>query len=143
MAMTRSWPKRGECERRWQAASGSRRVGGGEGSRWGRDLMSRCVAAEGGSRALGDIADAPHETAAVRADSERLASVFVCLWLAGGVRLAGRLELKQAAHTRERLVSVAPGQAAGVTDAMEAVGQDVEEKATDGLVRGKTHDAAA
>ena len=25
--------------------------------------MSRCVAAEGGSRALGDIADAPHETA--------------------------------------------------------------------------------
>ena len=52
---------------------------------------------------MGDIADAPHETAAVRADGERLASVFVCLWLAGGVRLAGRLELKQAAHTRERL----------------------------------------
>jgi hypothetical protein len=92
---------------------------------------------------LGDIADAPHETAAVRADSERLASVFVCLWLAGGVRLAGRLELKQAAHTRERLVSVALGKEAVVTDAMEAVGQDVEEKATDELVRGKPHDAAA
>lgn len=92
---------------------------------------------------MGDIADAPHETAAVRADSERLASVFVCLWLAGGVRLAGRLELKQAAHTRERLVSVALGKEAVVTDAMEAVGQDVEEKATDELVRGKPHDAAA
>ena len=61
---------------------------------------------------MGDIADAPHETAAVRADGERLASVFVCLWLAGGVRLAGRLELKQAAHTRERLVSVALGKEA-------------------------------
>ena len=63
---------------------------------------------------MGDIADAPHETAAVRADGERLASVFVCLWLAGGVRLAGRLELKQAAHTRERLVSVALGKEAVV-----------------------------
>ena len=30
-----------------------------------------------------------------------------------------------------------------MTDAMEAVGQDVEEKATDELVRGKPHDAAA
>src|SRR3984957_624781 len=114
MAMTRSWPKRGECERRWQAASapGGRRGGGGEGSRWGRDLMSRCVAAEGGSRALGDIADAPHETAAVRADSERPASVFVCLWLAGGVRLAGRLELKQAAQPPAGLVPVAPARGA-------------------------------
>ena len=28
-----------------------------------------------------------------------------------------------------------------MTDAMEAVGQDVEEKAADELVRGKAHDA--
>src|ERR1700735_1245017 len=106
MAMTRSWPKRGECERRWQAASapGRRRVGGGEGSRWGRDLMSRCVAAGGGSRALGDIPAAPPGTAGGGAATERLVRVFVCLWLAGGVRLAGRLDLKQAAPTRERLV---------------------------------------
>ena len=56
---------------------------------------------------MGDIADAPHEAAAVRADGERLAGVFVCLWLAGGVGLAGRLDLKQVAHAREGLASVA------------------------------------
>ena len=81
---------------------------------------------------MGDIADAPHETAGRRRTArERV----VRLWLAGGVRLAGRSELKQAAHTRERLVVlVALGKEAVVTDAMEAVGQDVEEKATDELV---------
>ena len=82
------------------------------------------------------MADAAHETAAIRAESERLAGEFVGLWLAGGVRLAGRLGLKQVAHVREGLVSVALGEEAIVTDAMEAVGQDMEEKAADELVRG-------
>ena len=84
---------------------------------------------------MGDIADAPHETAAVRADGGRVAGVFVCLWLAGCVGLAGRLHLKQVVHAREGLASVALGEEAVVTDAMEAVGQDVEEKAADELVR--------
>ena len=84
---------------------------------------------------MGDIADAPHETAAVRADGGRVAGVFVCLWLAGCVGLAGRLDLKQVAHAGEGLASVALGEEAVVTDAMEAVGQDVEEKAADELVR--------
>jgi hypothetical protein len=92
-------------------------VGAGESTAWrwrgievGARLDVTMCRSGRGSRALCDIADAPHETAAVRADVERLASVFVCLWLAGSARLAGRLELKQAAHTRERLVSVRPWQ---------------------------------
>jgi len=89
------------------------------------------------------MADAAHETAAIRARGERPASVFVCLWLASGGGLAGRLDPKQVAHTREGLASVALGEEAVVTDAVEAVGQDVEEKAADELVRGKPHDAAA
>ena len=86
--------------------------------------MSQRKAAAG----LGDVADAAHETAAIRADGERLAGVFVCLWLAGGGGLAGRLGLKQAAHAREALASVALGEKAVVPDAVEAVGQDVEEE---------------
>jgi len=97
---------------------------------------------------LGDKADAAHEAAAIRADSGRLAGVFVCLWLgvrlAGGVvGLAGRLDLKQVAHPREGLASVTLGEEAVVTDAVEAVGQNVEEKAADQLVRGQPHDAAS
>ena len=66
---------------------------------------------------MGDIADAPHETAAVRADAGWVAGVFVCLWLAGCVGLAGRLDLKQDVHAREGLASVALGEEAVVTDA--------------------------
>ena len=89
------------------------------------------------------MADAPHETAAIRADGGWLACVLD-LWVAGGnVGLAGRLDLKQVAHAREGLASVALGEKAVVTDAVEAVGQEVEEKAADELVRGKPHDAAA
>ena len=66
---------------------------------------------------MGDIADAPHETAAVRADAGWVAGVFVCLWLAGCVGLAGRLHLKQVVHAREGLASVALGEEAVVTDA--------------------------
>ena len=80
---------------------------------------------------MGDMADAAHETAAIRAEGEQLAGVFVCLWLASGGGLAGGLDLKQVAHTREGLASVALGEEAVVTDAVEAVGQDVEEKAAD------------
>ena len=78
------------------------------------------------------MADAPHETAAIRADGGWLARALVCLWVAGGnVGLAGRLDLKQVAHARERLASVALGEKAVVPNAVEAVGQDVEEKAAD------------
>ena len=58
--------------------------------------------------------DAAHETAAIWAEGERLAGVFVCLWLASGGGLAGRLELKQVAHAREGLASVALGEEAVV-----------------------------
>ena len=86
----------------------------------------------------------PHGTAAIRADGGWLAGVLVCLRVARVVvGLAGRLDLKQVAHTREGLASVALGEKAVVTDAMEPVGQDVEEKAADENVRGKAHDAAA
>ena len=99
---------------------------------------------EGGSRRLGDVSDAQHETAAIRADGRWLVGVLVCLWVAGvSVGLVGRLDLKQVAHARENLASVALGEEAVVTDAVEAVGQDVEEKAANELVRGKPYDAAA
>jgi len=82
-----------------------------------------------------------HEAAAIRADGERLVSVFVSLGLAGGgVGLAGRLTLKQVAHAREGLASVALGEEAVVTDAVEAVGQDVQQETPDELVRGEAHD---
>jgi len=82
--------------------------------------------------------------AAIPAEGDRLAGVFVCLGLAGGgVGLAGRLDLKQVVHAREGLASVALGEEAVVTDAVEAVGEDVEKKAADERVRGKPHDAAA
>ena len=89
------------------------------------------------------MADAAHETAAIRAVGERLAGVFVCLWFARGGGLAVRMDLKQVAHVREGVASVAFGEEAVVTDAVEAVGQDVEEKAADELVWGKAHDAFA
>ena len=93
--------------------------------------------------AMGNEADAAHETAAIRAEGKRLAGVFVCLWLAGGGGLADRLGLKQAAQAREALASVALGEKAVVPDAVKAVGQDVEQETPDELVRGEAHDAGA
>ena len=96
-----------------------------------------------------DVADAAHETAAIRADDERFAGICVRLWLGrrrrlGLVRgLLGPLDFEELAHAGEVLASVAFGQEAGVPDGVKAVGQDVEEKATDELVRCKPHDAAA
>jgi hypothetical protein len=89
-----------------------------------------------------DGPDAAHEAAAIRADGERFVR---------GLRLRlGTLRrgfavglVKQVAHVREGVASVAFGEEAVVTDAVEAVGQDVEEKAADELVRGKPHDAAS
>jgi hypothetical protein len=79
---------------------------------------------EGGGRRFGDKADAPHETAAIQADGGWLAGVLVCLWVAGGnVRLAGWPDLKQVAHAREGLASVALGEKAVVTDAVAAPGK--------------------
>ena len=88
------------------------------------------------------MADAAHEAAAIRAEGERLAG-FVRLGLPGGGGLAGRPGLNEVAHVREGLASVAFGEEAIVTDAVKAVGQGVEEKAADELVRGKPHDAFA
>ena len=65
--------------------------------------------------------------------------MFVCLWLAGSGGLAGRLGLKQVAHAREALASVALGEKAVVPDAVEAVGQDVEQEMPDELVWGEAH----
>jgi hypothetical protein len=59
------------------------------------------------------MADTPHETAAIRAEGGWLAVVLVCLWVAGGsVRIAVGLDLKQVAHVREGLASVALGEKA-------------------------------
>ena len=96
-----------------------------------------------------DEANAAHEAAAIRADSEGFAGICVRLWLGrrrwlGFVRgLMGPLDFEQLANAGEVLASVAFGEEAVVPDAVKAVRQDVEEKATDELVRGKAHDAAA
>ena len=50
---------------------------------------------------------------------------------------------KQIPDAREIEAALALGEESVMTDAVEAVGQDVEEKATDELVRGKPHDAAS
>ena len=81
-----------------------------------------------------DLADAAHETAAIRADGERFARICVRLWLGRGrwlglVRgLMGRLDFEQVANAGEVFASVAFGEEAIVPDAVKAVGQDVEEK---------------
>ena len=73
----------------------------------------------------------------------------ICLRLAVRRRLGfvaglnGLLDLEQLSHTDELFASVALGEEAVVANAVKAVGQDVEEKAADELVRGETHDAAA
>ena len=55
----------------------------------------------------------------------------------------GPLDFEQLVNAGKILASVAFGEEAVVPDAVKAVGQDVEEKAADELVRGKLHDAAA
>ena len=95
--------------------------------------------------------DAPHvahEAAAIRADGEEFVK-GVCLWL--GIRrrwgsvvgLFGPLDLEQVSHMCELFAALALGEETVVTNAMEAVGEDVEEKTSDELVRGEAHDAAA
>ena len=96
-----------------------------------------------------DEADAAHQPAADRADGEGFAGVGVCLWLGGRRWLAGVHGLtdlagcEQLANTGEAFAAIALGEEPVVTDAMEAVGQDVKEKAADELVRGEPHDAAS
>ena len=82
------------------------------------------------------MADAAHEAAAIRAEGERLASVFFCAWLVCGVvvGLAGRMSLKQIAQAREGLASVALGEEAVVTNAVETVGQNVQQETADELL---------
>ena len=81
-----------------------------------------------------DEADAVHETAAIRADSERFADICVRLWLGrrrrlGLVRgLMGPLDFEQLVNAGEVLASVAFGEEAVVPDAVKAVGQDVERR---------------
>jgi len=57
--------------------------------------------------------------------------------------LAGGSVAQQVAPAREGLASIALGEEAVVTDAVEAVGQDMEEKAAGELAWGKPHDAAS
>ena len=57
--------------------------------------------------------------------------------------LGGGPGARQVAHAREGLASVALGEKAIVTNAVEAVGQDVQQEPSDELVRGEAHDAAA
>src|ERR1700746_1310942 len=89
------------------------------------------------------MADAPHDTAAIPADGAWRTGILA-LWVAVvDVGLVGRLDLKQVAHASEGLASVALGEKAVMTNAVEAVGQNVEEKAADERVVGKPHDADA
>jgi hypothetical protein len=53
------------------------------------------------------------------------------------------LTRKHIADSREIEVASAFGEESVMTDAMEAVRQDVHEEAPDELMRGKTHDAGA
>lgn len=50
--------------------------------------------------------------------------------------------MEQLTHARELLAAIGFGQETVVPNAVEAVGQDVEEKAANELVRGEPHDAA-
>ena len=61
--------------------------------------------------------------------------------LGGGI--GGRPGACQSAHALEVPGAVRTGEKAVMTDSVEAVGQDVREKAADKLVRGEPHDAFA
>jgi len=71
-----------------------------------------------------------------------------CLWLGDRrclrsvIGVVGRSVLDQLTRASEVLSTVALGQKAVATNAVEAVGQNMEEKAADELVWGKAHDAA-
>ena len=72
-----------------------------------------------------DAPGAAHEAAAIRADGERLVRgvrLWLGIWRRLGfvVGLLGRFDLKQVAHVREGLASVALGEEAVVADAVEA-----------------------
>ena len=54
---------------------------------------------------------------------------------------AAATRASQFTHAREILAPVALGEKTVVTDAVKAVGQDVQQKAADELVRGEPHDA--
>jgi hypothetical protein len=90
--------------------------------------------------------DAAHETAANRADVESFAGVCVRgrgRWL-GLIRgLVSPLDFEQRANAGEVLASIAFGEKAVVPDAVEAVGQDVQQETADELVWGEAHDAGA
>ena len=96
-----------------------------------------------------DECGAAHETAANRAEVESFAGVCVRLWLGRGrwlglIRgLEGPLDFEQRANAGEALASIAFGEKAVVPDAVEAVGQDVQQEPSDELVRGEAHEAAA
>ena len=64
-----------------------------------------------------------------------------CGGLGGG--LGGGFGARQGAHAFEVLGAIPAGEETVVPDAVEAVGQDVQQEPSDELVRGETHDAAA
>ena len=113
--------------------------------------MCMIVAAKGGAFVRRDAPGAAHEAAHL-ADGEQLVrgvSLWLGIWrriwrrLGLVVGLLDRFDLDQVAHAGEGLAPVALGKEAVVTDAGEAVGQDMKEKASDELVRGKPHEAAS
>jgi hypothetical protein len=83
----------------------------------------------------GDDADTAHEAAAIRAEGEGFAS-RVCLRFGAGRRLiVGGLfsgsGVQQGSDAREVLPTIGLGEETGVADAVEAVGQNVQQEAAD------------
>ena len=87
----------------------------------------------------GHASDATHHAAAVGTGGKRIWSAG--RWLVAGhgrwaiVRLPAALMFEQIPNTSEVGVALALGEETVVTDAMEAVGQDVQEEAADELMR--------
>jgi hypothetical protein len=102
---------------------------------------------ERGRRAGRDAFNAAHEAPAIRAAHEGVAN-GVGFWVAAqrllriGLLLRLGRDVEQLTHARELLAAIGFGQETVVPNAVEAVGQDVEEKAANELVRGEPHDAA-
>ena len=59
------------------------------------------------------------------------------------VRLVARSRGEESADAFEPVAAVALGQEAAVADAVEAVGQHVQQETADELVRGEAHDLAS
>ena len=95
----------------------------------------------------GDAPNTAHQAAAVGTSGERIVSAGRGLAVGRGrcafARLLADLSFEQIPNTSEIEAAGAVGEESVVTDAMKAVGQDVQEEAADELMRGNAHDAGA